>query len=368
VACLLVASSGISLFTGGYVECLMSLLIVAITGLLDRREPLSAGLMTLLFLCGFALIFSKLYSAPFLLLLTVILPATPRQKLLYAGLMLAAPAAWLVAQGAVRGPATHVGMVSFYLKFMNSEHLLYNAAASIFSLSFGLLPCFPLLASAFLADGAHRRRLAVKLAALGTVLLMLIPFDFWFGPGGTGGPRYIVPFLLVLLPEVAQGLERLACGTGRRMLLLVPLLGLFFLPTLDYRNSLITGYAHQVSQVHPIMSIAWPHANPAIHPAIFAWRVETAKMRSDRALVPASAMPISLTLADVFPMTGLSRAIYLLESPPSGRREALMARNALQQRGLADIRLWTGLRLLLVAMLLGGLTWAALAAGKGCRQ
>ena len=165
------------------------------------------------------LVFAKLYAAIFVLLLTPILPGARPQRFAFAAIAMGAPILWLALQSGIRGgdPGSMVAFYAQLVTVLSPLHLLKEGFESFFSLSFGLIPCFPLLLLALFVPAAERRTLLFKSLALLSIIIVVLPFGFWFGPGGTGGPRYIVPFLLVFFPEMAQGLSHIWRGSGARV-------------------------------------------------------------------------------------------------------------------------------------------------------
>lgn len=356
---IMIASSGIGLFAGGFSECIMSLLVVSLAVQLDRNGPLPAWRFALLILSGLGLIASKLYAAPFVLALALLVPGSRRSKLLYGAIFLIAPLAWLQIQSAVRASASS-GMMTFYVSLMEDRNitvLLSESAAFFFSLSFGILPCFPLLLLAGFCSPAKRRTLAIKIAALLGIAVLLLPFPFWAGPGGLGGPRYIYPFLLVLIPEVADGLRNLSAVPQRRATLFaIPAAALLFLPSLEYRNSLAGRYADSMIRVS---DLKWPHTEAAMHPALFGWKAALAKQAGKGQVSLSRAQSLTADVQDIFPMTALSRVIYVLGFDGAAPAEIRTVKDMLARHGMDRIWPWAALRAILAILLLGGLTWAA---------
>lgn len=355
---LFVASSAIGLFSGGFSECLMCLLVIVMATQLDRNGSLALWRFALVVLAGLSLIASKLYAAPFVLALVFLLPARP-QKILYGITFTLAPIVWLVIQSEVRRGAPS-GMLNFYINLMSSHgvmNILAEGLAFFFSLSFGILPCFPLLLLAAFCGKARHFALAVKIAAILGVSAILLSFPFWAGPGGLGGPRYIAPFLLIFVPEIAAGLRHLSDNRHARALWwLVPALAVLFLPCLEFRNSLATRYANDPRAV---TEISWPHTELGMHPAIMGWSIVRAKIEQRPFLVLNSATRLSAPVQDIFPMTSLSRVIYVLEYKGQAPERIGAVASMLEQHGLNNVQLWKALRALLATLLLGTLAVAA---------
>ena len=358
----MVASSGIGLFTGGFSECLMCLLVAIICVQLDKARPLSARDQTLLATAGICLLACKLYAAPFVLTLMLLLKSR-RQQLVYGTLFVIAPFLWLAAQSEVRASAP-TGMMTFYLHLMAGlgfSSILSRVVAFLFSASYGVLPCFPLILIAMFCGRAHHSTLLIKIAAVSTVSAILLCFPFWAGPGGLGGPRYIVPFLIIFIPEVAAGLETIRNNPRTGFVpLIVPIVALLFLPCLEYRNSLITRYAGSESTINLF-------TDPQIHPAFMAWAVVNAKAAHRSTVVLSPLVDEATPVQDIFPMSALSRVIYVLKLKRSSNKEVETIRTLLIQSGLNHIALWELLRALLIALFLSTIATSAVAFAWGNR-
>ena len=110
--------------------------------------------------------------------------------------------------------------------------------------------------------------------------------------------------------------------------------------------------------------IAWPHDDPAMHPAIFGWRVMAAKAQRQRMFQPTKALPVAFPPSDIFPMTGISRVIYLLNRPQARSTDSQAVSALLRDEWLRNAGAWKAFRLLLIAAGLGTLAWAAGAAAE----
>lgn len=356
VAALLLGSSAISFFTGGSIECMMCLFAILLTMLLDARTPLSRWQFAAALACGWCLIFCKEYSLLFLLPLALLL-RDRTQRLWFFIAMLAAGIAWLGLLAAASN--NHGGGTMGFYRSLLSVHsagiFLDRVTGQLLSLAFGLVWCFPLLAAAALSWRKNRETLLIKSAAILLVILFLALFPFPYGNGAVAGPRYTVPYLLAFLPEVADGIALLRTWQPR-LLLSVPLAVLLFLPAIDYRNSLISRWLPVSNR-----SVPWPATDVMMHPAVFAWHVVAAKHAHAVSLRPSRDLPYVVTLGEVFPMTGLSRIIYVLDNrgvEPDTRLPTVSA--WLVRNGLGNPLPWRILRGLLILLLLGWLTLSAL--------
>ncbi len=276
LASLVFASYGISFLTGGYLEGLLALLIVC---RLSTERPATLGLLDALLFAG------KMYAVAFTLPLALAQWSEKKGKwgLIYGVTFGLLSLAWLL----FKGP----GQSGYYQHFMKPDWfypltLFYGLTFQLFSFSYGLLWTMPLLILPFLRSLPQRRFFWAKITGLFCLLLIFSCFPFMTGPGGAAGHRYIFPFLLILLPEVALSLKTFP--THRFILICIPLLVLFFSPTLNCRHSL----------AHPSVGQVWelPAWDPAYHPAVFAWRISLSSNQRDS--------------FEVFPMTIGSRLVW----------------------------------------------------------
>lgn len=356
-AALMIASSGIGLFAGGFSECFMCLLVIIMMAEIDREKGISTGRFILLITVGICLIATKLYAAPFVLMLGLLLPGTVRQRQIFVAVFLVAPLAWLMVQTKIQS-ANSAGMVHFYISLMRGGDaaIASDAFAFFLSLSFGILPCFPLLLFASCCGSERRKRLAVKILAICGVAALLLPYRYWAGPGGLAGPRYIYPFLLIFLPEVAEGMRRVAVGPARTLLIAVPVAALLFLPCLEYRNSLVSRYA---LEKRAVSEVSWAHTDFWMHPAVFAWSVVAANFQSHKSIVLGQDLGGTAQVRDIFPMTTLSRVIYVLRLDLPVPAEVEAVKKMLNRAGAANVLAWEALRAILSALLIASLTLAA---------
>jgi hypothetical protein len=370
---ILLASSAVSFFGGGILECQMCFYAMVLMAALDRPGAVTRRRMAVILPCTSLLIFCKAYSVLFLLPLALLM--TGRLRLVYLGWIAAMPVLWgMVLQ--IVGDGASGGMLAFYLNNLTNGASLtamgFRFVELVFSPAYGLVWCFPLLLMAALVPAQGRRNLLIKVSGLFLVSMALCIFDFWHGYGASAGPRYIVPFLLLFLPEVACGFKALL-SRWRWAGLLVPVLTLLFLPSIEYRNSLMYRWAEDpvapgrcgaVACERPGI-VGWGYGDPLLHPGIFGWRVVMARIEGAEDFRPSFQVPLYLHTRAIFPMTGVSRVVYALErrglaSDPSSRKIT----DALAKAKLDSLMLWMLIRALIVAAVLVSLLIAAWRSAK----
>jgi hypothetical protein len=221
------------------------------------------------------------------------------------------------------------------------------------ALPFGLVWCFPLLPLMIFADHRSRKSAAFKLTGIVALGAFLSLFPFWHGGGAVAGPRYITPFIILLFPEITDGIARLL-QSYRFAAVTVPIITILFTPSLDFHNSLIYRWTTTPTTVND----AWAYADPMLQPGILAWRVVSAKAFGREYFHPSDHMPVVVRTRDIIPMTGVSRALYVLteNGAPYAR-----VRGWLVGHGLAIPELWIFLRDLLW---LTPFLWMSVAAGR----
>jgi len=369
----LLASSAISFFGGGILECQMCLYAVVIMAAFDRPGEMTWRRMAVILPFTSLMIFCKAYSVLFLLPLSLLM--TGRFRFAYLAWIAAMPVLWGAVLQMVGGGASG-GMLAFYLNNLTNgasgTAMFFRLTEMFFSPAYGLVWCFPFLLLAVLVPAQGRRILSVKALGLLMVSMALCIFDFWHGYGASAGPRYIVPFLLFFLPEVARGFQVLL-ARWRWAGILVPLLTLLFLPSIEYRNSLMYRWAEDAAAPGRCGTVTcerpgivgWGYGDPLLHPGVFSWRVVMARAGGARNFRPSQQVPLYLHTSALFPMTGISRVIYALERRDGVSDVASRKIVALLAKANLDVPvLWIAIRALMAAALLAVLTIAAWGAAK----
>ncbi len=351
------ASSAISFFSGGVLECQMIFYAVVVAAILDSPDARKPVHFAILLAASACLIFCKTYALAALLPLALLLPR-PREKMLYLVLTGFLFAVWALILRLVGGSGGVVSVYSYLLGYPTLGATVMHFGEFFVAFPFGIVWCFPLVCVTLFANRGAGQALMLKLAGILVLAAILSLFSFWHGGGAVAGPRYVPPFLMLLFPEVAAGLKSFL-RRWRWIGMAVPLLTLLFLPALDYHNGLVYRWANRESDYSQ-----WGEADPLMQPGVLAWRVVMAKSSLAENFRPSARMAIAPRTQDIFPMTGLSRLTYLMSirnPPPQQASE----RDWLKNHGLDHALLWNLLRGLLMGALL---IWMSLAALKAARE
>jgi hypothetical protein len=111
---------------------------------------------------------------------------------------------------------------------------------------------------------AHRRRLLFKMMGLCGCAAVFSLYDFF--NGGIAGGRYIFPFVIALLPEIAAAASRLLDRTPLAAWALIPA-QIAFLPVAWF------GYPYFPTNSLPSTGPCAPD-----HPAVYSWKITAAKI------------------------------------------------------------------------------------------
>lgn len=362
VAMVWLTGYGILFLIGNYIETTMLFLVACRLFLFrentdGRSHPLVVlGLVAVDFLLFAIKPYSIIFTALTLPLALRSEPSRMRFVVRYAFGMLALIILWELVIFIV---ANNYGYNSFPWD-RTPTAILERFFHSVFSFTFGLAWSFPALW--FLLSGwrDNGRPLAFKLAALLALQLFFCTLPFWHG--GMAGGRYLFPFLLFLLPEIVHSFQGIAKRLPSTNLLVV-LACLLTLPTIDYRNTNSSEYYNQtvIRGVSPedqlFLADTYPLYDYSLHPVVFAWRVVYAKVSGEATVKVSESVPAAMPIDAIYPMTGLSRIIYLLEvRPPIGEN----ALRILESKGAASLGFWKGLRFFSVLLVILGILHCAL--------
>ena len=207
-----------------------------------------------------------------------------------------------------------IGSAVFFQVYMS------RWAGALFSFAYGLPWTMPFLF--FAAASPDRSALPAKSAAILAVMGFTLLFPYWAGEAGIAGNRYLFPQLLLFLPEMGLGFQRLAMRY-RMLVLAVPVSVILFLPSIAFRHNVTYDYAvgeTSSALLHPIVgrslaplgsAVSLPLWNPVTQPGLFAWWQLSALMQHKPMLLPAGASHVSLDPWLVPPNGLLPRLFYL---------------------------------------------------------
>jgi hypothetical protein len=363
--------TGLYFLTGNFIENTMALLVIARLYVFYSGKDLSenkrkiAALLVIDLLLFAIKPYSLFFTTITLLLANGGLPARRRFLVLYWSSMLVLMALWLSATYLFLGNSWPYSSLAWtFYPGIIAERFFH----ALFSFSFGLIWCFPALFFAFTSHEGWRT-IFVKVGALFVCLLFICLIPFWHGQ--VAGNRYLFPFLLFLVPEIARGFMEFT-RRAKRSLLLVPFLFIVFLPSIDYRNTAISEYHDHwalkaASQTvddadHPVKARLFKDDinllyDRTFHPAVFAWQTVVAKLSGTVEYPPANSWSFYLQTRSVYPMTALSRVIYILEVRPEIGEDVY---KILDRKGLSNLLLWQLLRALILATIIAAIFFCAL--------
>jgi hypothetical protein len=292
-------AGGYGVFTfcmGGMAESYMVLAMAARLFFADRDIE-EAGARKLAIFDGI-LIALKAYSLIFVVLAWPLWGATHQVRLAYLKsfavlmLMLIAVKIWLWNPG----PLYYAGLTS-----LNPQVVVLRFVQQFVSPWTGLLFCLPVLAMLLWSQKARRASLLVKGFALCGCAGFFSLYEFF--NGDVAGGRYIFPFVIVLLPDIAAAASRLL-DRMPRIAFLLPAAIFAFLPVAALGFPFFsTGVVSSQGPCHPE------------HPVIYSWKLALAKInQSPDVEICFHEEKYTLSARDVAsPRLGLWRVAYILE-------------------------------------------------------
>jgi hypothetical protein len=205
-----------------------------------------------------------------------------------------------------------------------------NLVAALFSFGFGLFWTCPFwTVSVLVFFRTKSLSTFFKIAGIISLQGYLCIYQFWHGAQGLPGQRYILPYLVIFLPEVATFIDMIL-SKRNKLIFCVPLCTTLFFPCLDYRNTLSDVYSKQsyISGVsaHQLFGLNFPFFDVSFHPAVFAWRVEFSIFVRQEQMSAANSSDVVFKPEMILPMTSLSRIIFLLQSDNLQRADLINAR------------------------------------------
>lgn len=309
--------SVIGLLTGGFIECYM-LLAVATRMLLLTPKKNGRAPVFFLVLVDWTLAAAKPYSLVFLaaMLPNTLARLSARGRLMYLAGMSFLCGLWFILKAQI--PTGEAGPLEVgLLPAFSIGVSLANMFWATFSFSFGLIWTSPLLLLLGLPKGAIRSELIQKLLGIVALEAVFCLYPFWHGAAGMPGQRYILPFLLVLLPEMCTGLQGLI-ARSRMTLVGILVCIILFLPAIDFRNTLADSYARNSMTGESAADFGFekfPMLDWSFHPGIFAWRLAIARFAGETTFPAAVSGGPLLNPIRIVPMTGISRIIGAVTSP-----------------------------------------------------
>lgn len=307
-----------SFLTGGWSECYL-LLLISLRVLISRNFKFGAVEPILLGTIDALLIVFKAYSLFFVIIVSPIFSKNlnTRNKLIYiitfifiliVILMLKFYMPKEFETNNIFGPNFQIPDLTTYL---------IRVSDGLISLDFGLLAMTPfiILIICFNKFKKDINFYLITIAFLITVLFLSL-YPFWHGALGVAGQRYISPFIILYAPYIAIAVKIILARFPKIIYVLILLIFLY-LPTLNYRNTLIDIYAgsdlDSTSQ-HYFAHTNFPTNNPYFHPAIFASKIAIYKFflhESKILITNNNSYTVSLDPETIMPVTGISRILLM---------------------------------------------------------
>lgn len=308
-----------SFLTGGWSECYI-LLLISLRMFIDSNLKSSIKNLMLLAAIDSALIFFKAYSIFFVIALSPLLlkKRTNISKTIYTLTVFLILSAILILK--LQMPSEFNGNNIFGPIFEIPDLYTYIGRLfdAIFSLNFGILTMPPFIILLACLQKVNRdKAFYLTTTAFLSALLFLCLYPFWHGALGVAGQRYISPFIIFYSLYIAMAVKFIL-NRFPKVVYVCFLLFLIYIPTLNYRNTLIDVYADSDPNDN---SQLFAHTNFPVnslnfHPAFFATTIALKKsfFIDSKILVTAkNSYTTSLDPKKIIPSTGISR-IFLLHS------------------------------------------------------
>jgi hypothetical protein len=309
-----------SFLTGGWSECYL-LLLISLRVLISRNFKFGAVEPILLGTIDALLIVFKAYSLFFVIIVSPIFSKNlnARNKLIYITTFIFISVATLMLKFYMPKEFETHNIFGPNFQIPDLTTYLFRVSDGLISLDFGLLAMLPfvILIICFNKFKKDINFYLITIAFLITVLFLSL-YPFWHGALGVAGQRYISPFIIFYAPYIAIAVKIILARFPKIIYVLILLIFLY-LPTLNYRNTLIDIYAgsdlDSASQ-HYFAHTNFPTNNPYFHPAIFASRIAMNKFffhESKILITNNNSYTVTLDPETIMPVTGISR-ILLMQS------------------------------------------------------
>lgn len=330
-------AGGFSIFLwvgGGTIECYM-VAFVAVRLWGEAHFGEKSRCRALIFACcDSALIALKVYSVPAVLCLAFYsFFRTPRTSILtYIGAVVALLIPFFYARAIFWAVPPFYAYVDY-----NLLHYVERLFRQYVSVAHGMIPCLPVLLVLFWCPRRFLFGLTIKLVGIFgvTAILAVIMFD-----GGFNGGRYVLPFLVALLPEIAASTQAIL-RMKPSIALFVPVLVVCFIPFGEYRPDMLPGRFIVPPQYCYLDS----------SPIVTSWRVAALAGQPGSVVEYCFEHQIrNIPMETAYPVLGVSRIAFMLsggEGPPGYKNQVEHLRHWLGEFGLADPMIWYLLRYLL---------------------
>lgn len=321
-------AGGYGVFTfcmGGLVESYMVLAMSARLFFVEHDLD-EAGARKLALIDG-VLIALKAYSVIFVILTWPLLVATRQARTSYLKIFVALLLALIALKLWLWNP-TYASAVQG-VSFVGSLSRFFQ---QFFSMWTGLPFCLPVLLVLLWSQKSRRASILMKIFALCGCAAFFSLYVFF--NGDIGGGRYIFPFVIALLPDIAEATSRLLNRLPRAAFLL-PVAIFAFLPVAALGLPFFA--AGSVLGLGPCQTE---------HPVVYSWKIMLAKInQSQRVEICFRQEKYALSARDVAsPHLGLWRIAYLLEGGHSAGYRAVAHDQGQQRHDAWGARLADGMR------------------------
>ena len=266
-----------SFLTGGWSECYL-LLLISLRLLISRNFKFGSVNPILLGTIDALLIVFKAYSLFFVIIVSPIFSKkiSVRNKFFYSFTFIFISIAILILKFNMPKELESYNIFGPNFQIPDLTTYLLRISDSLISLDFGVLTMPPVIILLIYLNKFKKDLYfyLITLAFLITALFLSL-YPFWHGALGVAGQRYISPFIIFYAPYIAIAVK-IILARFPKTIYVVFLLIFLYLPTLNYRNTLIDIYAGSdldSANQHYFAHTNFPTNNPYFHPAIFASKI-----------------------------------------------------------------------------------------------
>lgn len=323
-------SSVIGLLTGGFIECFI-LFAISLRMYVELMHIKNNAWISILLLVvtDFLIICAKTYSV---ILICFFLCCNfknfkVKNKIIYIATFCLLNFIWIYVTRFIIPIGNQSQLwISLISSNTNINSWIQNMLAALFSFGFGIFWITPFFTCLLFSTNIQLQRIFyMKFLVILTLQSYFCIYPFWHGAQGLAGQRYILPFLVIFLPEVSLLIED-AVKKRSCFLYSIPLCIALFIPTVDYRNTLSDIYSQQNLVEIPkneLFDLNFPFYDLSFQPAIFAWHIEYSILFDKKFILAAISRKMVLQPTQILPMTSLSRIIYLSNAELLNRKDLI---------------------------------------------
>jgi hypothetical protein len=194
---------------------------------------------------------------------------------------------------------------SYISRIVTLDQYFENIYNIFFSPGAGFIFIWPVfLVCIYLGFSKHT---IIKLLNIFALLFFFSLFSFWHGQGS--GTRYIIPVMIIFIPEIAVAVKKM-----KYLKIVLLIYAILNIPTLDYRNTSVFEYRNDSASHGKAYGIDDYNINfyefnePAFNPIIFANQIFVYKILK----FDCNEIYVSSECEKVYPRTLISRVTYSL--------------------------------------------------------